>query len=218
MTMDIEELKRTWTQMECRLDRLEARAGDDRRSASRRALRWLSGWEVVKIAIWILFVSVVAPFWIEHRHTAHLLVAGLVLHAYGVAVIVIGSVQLSLVGRLYYTVPVLVMQQRIAGLRRFRVRNSLLLGVPWWLLWVPCTMVGAMRLFAVDLYAASPAWIYASLAIGMLGLVASLWLARRLVDRSISSPWLKRMIDDLAGASLRRAAREIDDLASFARE
>jgi cytochrome c biogenesis protein CcdA len=216
--MDIDEMKHAWTQMEGRLDRLETRARDHKLSASRRALRWLSGWEVVKIAIWILFVSVVAPFWIEHRHTAHLLVAGLVLHAYGVAVIVIGSVQLSLVGRLYYTGPVVTMQQRIAELRRFRVRSSLLLGVPWWLLWVPCTMVGAMRLFAVDLYAGAPAWIYASLAIGAVGLVASLWLARRFIDRPISSPWLKRMIDDLAGASLRRAAREIDDLASFARE
>ena len=140
------------------------------------------------------------------------------LHAYGVVVICVAATQLLLVGRLYYAGPVVVMQRQLGMLRRFRVRSELLLGLPWWLLWVPAAMVGVMWLAHVDLYLAAPAWVYGSLAVGVVGLGASLWFARWLAGRAIASPCIQAMVDSLAGRNLARAARELDELARFARD
>ena len=220
--MDLEEMKLAWTRMEQRIDRLEGIALDALRErkldASRSALRRVSAGEFVRIVLWIAFVAIVAPFWIQHRAVAHLLVAGLVLHAYGVAVVCVSVVQLLLVGRLYYAGPVVVMQRQLAKLRRFRIYAELAIGLPWWLLWVPAAMVAAMKLGGVDLYAMSPAWVYGSLAVGVIGLGLSLWLARWLAARRVRWPWIQAMVDHLSGRSLARAARELDDLARFARE
>jgi hypothetical protein len=75
-----------------------------------------------------------------------------------------------------------------------------------------------MWLFGIDLYAESPGWIHVSLAIGVAGMLLTVWLARRLADRPPSSGTLRRLIDDMASCSLPRAAREMDDLARFERE
>jgi len=146
------------------------------------------------------------------------LVAGLALHIYGIAAACLLTARLVLVAHAYYTDPVLVLQHRLAVLRRFRIRASLALGLPWWVLWVPCTMIAASALWGLDLYAASPRWVWGSLAVGLVGLVGSVWIARRLGGRPISTPWLARMVDDLAGRSVIRAGREVDEVVAFRRD
>jgi len=215
--MDLDEMKRTWATMTDRLDVLEAAISRDRLARARAALRWTSVSDLLELIAAILLVSLVAPFWIRHRATPHLLVAGLVLHAYGIAVIWAVAVRVLLVGRIYYTRPVLVIQQRLATLRRFRVRASLALGLPWWLLWVPCAMVVAYACCGVDLYARSPAWVVLSLAVGVVGIIASLVLARWLAGRALASPLLARWVDNLAGHGLRRASEELAELAAFSK-
>lgn len=220
--MDLDDMKLAWTRMEQRLDRIEILAFDAVRErkleASRSALRRTSAGEVARILLWIAFVGFVAPFWIQHRSATHLLVAGLVLHAHGVAVICVSVVQLHRVARLDHAGPVVALQRQLGVLRRFRVRSELLLGLPWWLLWVPAAMVAAMWLGHVDLYVASPAWVYGSLAAGALGLGLSLWLARWLAARPTKSAWIQGMVDSLTGRNLARAVRELDELARFARD
>jgi len=220
--MELDELKTAWTRMESRLDNAETLVLRDVRERkldkSRSALRRVGWGQAAQILIWTLVIAIVAPFWIEHRETPHLLGAGLVLHAYGVITICLSVLQVLMIGRINYSAPVLTIQRQLAELHRFRIRTTMLLGLPWWLLWIPCTMVGAMWLFGIDLYAESPGWIHVSLAIGVAGMLLTVWLARRLADRPPSSGTLRRLIDDMASCSLPRAAREMDDLARFERE
>ena len=182
---------------------------------ARRVLRWLSWGQAAQIALWIGVVAVVAPFWIEHRRVPHLLAAGLTLHLYGVVTICATVMQLLLIGRTYHTAPVVTFQRRLAELHRFRAISTLALGVPWWILWVIATMVGAKWLFDVDLYVRSPAWIQISLGIGVAGMALTSWVAGRFAARPPKSPSLRRIIDDLAGRSLRRATSELDEVARF---
>jgi hypothetical protein len=48
-------------------------------------------------------------------------------------------------------------------------------------------------------------------------MAASVVMARRLADRQTSSPLLRNVIDDLAGRSLLRASRRLDEIAQFER-
>ena len=154
---------------------------------------------------------------ISFRRVPHLLAAGLALHLFGVATICISVMQILLIGRAFYTAPVVTIQRRLAELYRFRVVSSLALGLTWWVLWIAATMVGAKLWFGIDLYGESPQWIQWSLGAGVLGMAASVALARRFADRQTSSLLLRNVIDNLAGRSLLRASRRLDEIAQFER-
>lgn len=222
--MELDEMKQLWARMELRQDGMEALLRQDFRerrmgqvrTALRRALRW----QALELAVWLGFVAWVATFWVGHRHVTHLLVIGLVLHVYGLAAIWSSATQLLLLSRIYlFDAPVLVLQRRLAQLRRFRVRSSLALGLPWWCLWLLVSTVGLVWLGGVDIYAgSSPAWYWATLGVGALGMGACIWLARRLAGRPLRSPTLRRMVEDMSGCSLRRVAEQLEGMARFERE
>ncbi|MEO8702346.1 MAG: hypothetical protein ABI867_20040 [Kofleriaceae bacterium] len=205
---DLETLKRAWADLDGRVERLEH--GNRRR----RRVVFAGMGDVLQLVIAIATIAAVAQFWVAHRTTPHLLIAGLALHVYGIAVACATTIQLLLLVRLYYTRPVLEVQRRLARMQRFRARTSLMLGLPWWLLWVPAAMVLAQAFAGVDLYAGSPAWVWSSLGIGVVGLAVCLWLARRLVPRS---PFA-RFLAGHSGRNVARAARELDALDEFGRE
>lgn len=220
--MELDDLKLAWARLEERAEAVETLVLSERRQRkldkARRVLRWLSWGQAVQIVLWIGVVAVVAPFWIEHRRVPHLLAAGLTLHVYGVVTICATVMQLLLIARTYHTAPVVTFQRRLAELHRFRAISTLALGVPWWILWMIATMVGAEWLFDVDLYAQSPAWIQISLGIGVVGMALTSWVAGLYAVRPPKSPSLRRIVDDLAGRSLRRATRQLDEVACFERE
>jgi hypothetical protein len=224
MTMELDEMKLVWARMEQRQDAMDARLRRDFRDRkldkARSSMRSSLLMQMIEIAAWVLFVVWVASFWVQHRHATHLLVIGLLLHGYGIAAIWSAATQLFLLSRIHlFDAPVLVLQQRLAQLRRFRFCSQLLLGLPWWFLWLPVTTVGMVWLWGVDLYTvAAPGWYWATMGVGVIGMGACLWLARRLAGRSIKSPTLRRLVDDMSGRSLLRASQQLDALAGFERE
>jgi hypothetical protein len=219
--MELDDLKTAWALLEQRAQGLESlvmRERQERRlEASRRVLLGLSLGQAVQFAIWIAVVATVAPFWIRHRGVSHLLLAGLTLHLYGVVTICATVVQLLLIARTYHTAPVVTFQRRLLELHRFRLMSTLALGVPWFVLWIVATMVGAKWWFDVDLYALSPGWIQVSLWAGIVAIVCSVVVARWYTQRPVKSARLRRIADDLAGLSLVRAARQLDEVARFER-
>ena len=220
--MELDDLKVAWAELDSRVRQLETvvvkgyqeRAMD----GARRVLRTLGWCQAIQSVCWIFVIAFVAPFWITHRTVPHLLIAGLVLHAYGVLTVCSSVVQLLWIIHSYLTAPVVRLQQRLAELQRLRILSGLAVGLPWWLLWVPATMVFAKAVLNEDLYAESPGWIHVALAVGLVGMVMTLMLARFLADRRITSPFLRRIVDDLAGRSLVRATRHLNDAVAFARD
>lgn len=218
--MELDEMKQAWARMEVRQEGVELLLRQDyrdrriekSRSTMRRALTWLG----VEVVAWIVFVVWVASFWVAHRHTPHLLVMGLILHVYGIAAIWSCATQLFLLARIYlFDAPVLVLQRWLAQLRRFRFYSTLLLGLPWWCLWLLVPLVAFEDFAGADLYAAGSGWIWANMLVGMMGIGISLWLARRCAGRPIQSPLLQRLVDDMSGRSLLQASRQLDEIARF---
>lgn len=222
--MELDEMKQAWARMDLRQGALEALLRQDFHDRgvgkARASMRWSMLMQGVEIAIWVLFVAWVASFWVEHRQTTHLLVIGLLLHVYGIAAIWSAATQWFLLSRIHaFDAPVLVLQRRLAQLRRFRFYSQLLLGLPWWFLWLLVTTVGMVWLWDVDIYSvAAPAWYWMTIGVGVIGMGACLWLARHLADRPIKSPTLRRLVDDMSGRSLLRASQQLDALAGFEQE
>lgn len=223
MTMELDEMKQAWARMDLRQDGMEALLRQDfrdrRLDKARSTLRWSLVGQALEIACWLAFVVFVASFWVAHRQVTHLLVIGLLLHAYGIAGIWSSATQLFLLSRIYlFDAPVLVLQRRLAQLRRFRMVSTLALGLPWWFLWLLLPLVVLTWWSGVDRFAGAAGWIWANMAVGAMGVGFSLWLARRLAGRPIRSPWLQRMVDDMSGCTLARVSRQLDEIARFEHE
>ncbi|HET8898046.1 MAG TPA: hypothetical protein VFN09_04650 [Rhodanobacteraceae bacterium] len=218
--MELDDMKHAWAELALRQDGIEQLLKADQRDRgmdrARTTLRWSLAGAGIELLAWIVGTALAASFWVHERHTTHWLLMGLLLHAYGIAGIWACATDLLLLTRIYlFDAPVLVLQRRLAQLRRFRVVSTLALGLPWWLLWVLATFVLARALTGADLYLAAPGWFWISLAFGAVAVGASVWLARRVAATPQRAPFWQRIIDDLSGRNLKRAAREMDALARF---
>ncbi len=220
--MELDDLKKAWQKTELHLEASDAlnlqmleRNSMDRSRAALHRFGWAQSAE---LAFWFAMVVIAAPFWVAHRDVTHFLIAGIVLHAYGVAAICIGVMQLLMIARVDYAAPVANIQERIAELRRLRARSTILLGLPWWLLWVPVSIVGAKWLFGLDIYAPAPGWVFSSLLVGVAGMACTVWFARRYIGRLSSPALARRYLDDLSGCNLNRAQQHVDEIRRFMRE
>jgi len=140
--MEIDDLKHAWQSLDQRLDQqhtLQLHVLRERKLDSlRRHLRPLVWGHVLQMLFGVLLVLLSVSVWSQHLHQTHLLVAGLVMHLYGIAVIIFGGVMLGRISRIDYSTPVLGLQKQLASVRRQYVIGGMCVGLPWWLLWVPC--------------------------------------------------------------------------------
>ncbi|HTL98283.1 MAG TPA: hypothetical protein VL181_05705 [Holophagaceae bacterium] len=220
--MELDDLKAEWQTLNAQLAKqadLNLRVfRQGQMEKARHGLRPLAWGQALQMAGGVLLSVLSALLWSRHLHTPHLLVAGLVMHAYGLALILFSARMQVLISRVDYGSPVLDIQKHLARLRRFYVVGGLWMGLPWWLLWMPLAMV-ILGLLRVDIYAGlsarAPSAIYGGLAIGVVGLLASVAFIRWAVKRPGFGP---RLESSAAGRSLNRTQALLDDLAAFEQE
>jgi hypothetical protein len=184
----------------------------DRTRASLRPVLWEHAGQ---IALGVALLVMVAPFWWAHRGEPALLVAGLVLHAYAVLMIALGVRVILAVRALDLDAPVVEIQRALARLRRSYVMTGFVVGMPWWLLWIPLVMV----VFGVDLVTfGSPTWLVVNLIIGVAGIAGTLWYFRHLWLEPKGSERRRGVEDSFSGKSFRSAQGFLDEIARFERE
>lgn len=220
-TMEADDLKRAWQHLDQRLQRqhaLNLQLLTDRQLDKARArLRPLYRGQLVQIAGGGALALLAGSSWPGFVAVPHLLAAGLLLHAYGVLMVIFGARTLWMLNRVDYAAPVLAIQRQLAELRRVRARAGVCLGLSWWLLWIPFAMLVFVGLFRVDLYSAAPRWVLAGMAVGAAGLLASWGLYRR--SRDPRRPRLAKFVDDsVIGRSLRDAQAQLDEISRFEQE
>lgn len=184
----------------------------DRTRASLRPVLWE---HVGQIALGALITLAVGPFWWNHRAEPGLLVSGLVLHAYAVLMIVLGSRVIAHIQTLRLDAPVLQIQKALASLRRSYVMTGFVVGMPWWLLWIPLASV----VFGFDpVVDVSRAWLVTNLLVGVLGILGTLWFFRHLWAESADSERRRGVEESVAGKSFKNAQGFLDEIARFERE
>lgn len=108
-------------------------------------------------------------------------VSGIILHIYGVAMILFGVLLRVLIGGIDWAEPVVAIQRRLTKARRAYVLAGLIIGLTWCVLWMPAMVAGFFLLFGVDIVAPSPStWLWMGLggfalmvAVGLVYLWAS---------------------------------------------
>jgi len=133
-----------------------------------------------------------------------------ILHAYAVLMIVLGARVLWRLYSLDFAAPVVSIQKQLEQLRGSYVSSGLAVGLPWWLLWIPC----AILFLRMDLQSSTQlAWVAGSAAFGVAGILMTLWLCRgsyRMPPAGTDDP--------LGGTSLQKARRFLHEIEQFERE
>lgn len=217
--MELDDLKAEWQALHAQMARQTAlnlhlfRQGQMEKA--RHGLRPLAWGQAIGTAFGAMVMLVSAGFWTSHLQVPHLLITGLLMHAYGLALVLFGARTLFLISHIDYGAPVVEIQRQLAALRRFYVRGGIWLGLPWFALWIPCLEMLFVGLFGADLYA----HVHSFLAILVLPNLA-LWLAAlAFLHWTRKRPALARRMDAFwAGSSLARSQRALDEIAKFEQE
>ena len=218
--MELDELKQAWQSLDRRLQQQNtlqlAVLREQKTGRIQSSLRPLFWGQVAQIAFGI--VMLVAGVWLwRHLHAiTAILVAGIVVQLYGVATIIAGSVVLEGIAGIDRSLPVLELQRRLAKLRRAYLIGGMVVGLPWWVLWMAPPVI-LLSLHAQETGTSIPAAAWGWFASGAVGLVATLGFFRWL-RRPGREALAKRLDDAAAGSSLRKAQAELDALARYAEE
>jgi serine/threonine-protein kinase len=216
--MELDDLKTAWQTLDRRLDAQTALNlhifKDGKLDKARRGLRPLFWGQIAQILFGVALILYAASFWSQHHDVSHLLIVGVSVHVYGVLTIIFAGVTLSMINRIDYAAPVVSIQKQVGQLRRFYVRTNIGLGLAWWVLWIPLTMIFFMDMFGADLYADAPELIYSGTVISVVGLLLT-WGFHRW-SRHPSRPRMAKAVEDsVTGSSLTKAQRVLDEIANF---
>ncbi len=213
--MELDDFKSAWQALNQKLDQQTALnlqlLRESRAEKARHGLRPLAWGQAIQMTLGALLILFSAGFWSNHRQVPHLLFTGLLMHAYGLAMVLFGVRMQVLIVRIDFGAPVLDIQKQLAQLRRFYVVGGLWIGLPWWLLWIPF-MVMVFGSLGVDIYARAPQIITINVAACLVGLILTLLF----IWWSKGRPKLAKMLENsAAGTSLNKAQRLLDEIARF---
>lgn len=218
--MNLEEMQLVWKQLDSRLERQELivrmELRDRRLNRARLGLRPLFWGQVLQILFGVLVILLAVAHWTAFRYTPHQLAAGVIVHVYGVLTIILGGITLGRMSQIDYAAPVATIQKQLASLRCMYVRSGMVVGLSWWIIWVPFMMV-VFGLLGADFYSNAPFAIYLGLGIGVVGLLAT-WIFHRWAHHP-NRPRLAKWLDEsVAGGSLTKARKIVDEVAQFEQE
>jgi hypothetical protein len=144
-------------------------------------------------------------------------VSGIVLHVYGVAMILFGAITRGLISAIDWAGPVVAIQQRLARVRKAHVLAGMTIGLSWCAMWVPAMIVLFHLSFGIDVTAASPAtWLW--MTAGGIAMMAAVWMLYRWARATGRTSVVAAFDSAFTGADLRRARADLDALARFERD
>lgn len=204
--MEMDELEQAWARLDARIGQQDAMLQQIRQlqgaDALRSRLRLVSVGQWVQLAIAVAIVVWAGGYWHAHLGQTHLVVYGVALHLYGIALLVASALQLVQLARVDYRQPVLELQRRLLDLRRLRSRSERALLMAGMLAWVPLVFV-ALNAIGKDVWLSRPGVVWANLAVGLALALLVDWLRRR---------FPARFDRDAAGRSLREAEAALAEL------
>lgn len=217
--MELDDMKAAWLTLDRRLE-IQAALNqkmyqENKLDKARSGLRPLVWGQALQMITGALIALWAVEFWSQHRDVPHLLITGLIVHAYGIAMILLGAAMQVLIGRIDYAAPVLTIQRQLAQLRKLYVRGGLLIGLPWWLIWMPFMEIFFKSKFGVDLLVNAPELLTIGIGTGIVGLVLTYGVYRWILKRPTLA---KRVEHGAAGTSLNKAQHHLAEIAQFEKE
>ena len=214
--MNLDDLRGEWAELHGKLDSfiqlnravMRDLVGERVRSSLRRDL----GFGLPSLILDALMVIGLGSFLADHHRQLRFFLPAAGLELFFVAILAMGIRQSLRVAQLDLSKSVVASQRQIEQLRRERILQTRWIVLLAPLLWPPLLIVG-MKFLGADAWAIL-GWRYllANFAVGLAMLPILGWIARRV---SPTRPWVKRLLDDIGGRNLARAAEFLESLSKF---
>ncbi len=218
--MELDELKSAWQTLDQRMQREQAISlalySHQKLDSTRSSLRPLYVGQLVQLFGGVLIILLAGLLWSTKPTAIPVVVAGVIVHAYGIACVIVAALVMAAIRRIDYSGSVVEIQSRLARVRRAYIISGIVAGLSWWLLWIPFLMVLA-GMAHVDLYSRAPSFVWIGTAIGVAGLLCTRWLYR--YSQSEPHARLRQAVDNaITGRSLQRAQAYLDEIRRFEAE
>ena len=213
----LDDLKTAWQALDRKLERQHTLAlhqfKETKLASLRGGFRPLVAGQTIQTIIGLMLALFAGSFWFDHIGTPHLMICGLMLHAFGVMMMVFAIRDLALIHGIDYDAPVLAIQKQLAELRAWRLRAGVWFAVAGCLIWAPGLLV-LFYLVGADLWVHKPVVVYWYIASSFLCLGLSyglLWWSRRPGQERLA----KYLKDSSAGKSVTRAQEMVAEIERF---
>ncbi len=218
--MELDEMKVVWTRMNQLLESQQRQSVQNSLNQKLRrvhsGLRPLFWGQVLQIFFGVAIILLAVGYWSANGETWYRFVCGIVLHIYGIVVIMMAGVTLGRIHAIDYSEPVVSIRKRVARLSSTYVLNGMMVGLPWWLLWVVVVVILA-GYGGQDLLATRPLWVVLSAVVGMVGLIAT-WVFHKWAHQPVRAGFGKRLDENAAGRSLASAQKILNEIREFEQE
>lgn len=211
----LDDLKTAWQALDRKLERQHRLSLHQIKEIElpklRGGLRPLVVGQIIQTVLGLVLALFAGGFWFDHIGTPHLMIYGLILHVYGIMMMVFAIRDLVLIQAVDYGAPVLTIQKQLAELRAWRLRAGIWLAAAGCLVWVPGLLV-LFYFLGADLWVHKPEVVYWNVVSSLvcLGLCAGVfWWSRRPGQERFA----KSLRDSSIGKRITRAqemAAEID--------
>lgn len=217
-TMELDELKSAWQALNRQLEQQATLNRhvllEGKLDKVRAKLRWFYWGKIGQILFGDALIYFGIMSMLRYHDTPHLQACSVFMLMYGLLIVVFGGVTIGKVSSIDYAAPVLEIQKRVGALQRLHIIGSLCAGLPWWFLWIAIFVLQVKANLDVDLIVSAPEFVSASVALGLVGLVASAWFYRRWRDPR--HPHVAKALDSTgAPRTLRAAQNALDEIARF---
>lgn len=216
-TMDIDALKAAMATLDDQDGGIVLPAAAAARK-TRRSLATLIRGQIVQAGAGLAFAVAGGMVWSSLLERPGLLFAsGLLVNLYGAAMIALSVAGLAHVMRIDVAAPIVDTEGHMTRLQRIKLLSGWMLGVSWWVFWLPFMAVVVRLLWGADMLAkvGIGAWLIMTLASGVAGW-AGMWGLRRWAIVNGRTHLATRMDDMLTGRSFSEARRRLNEVASFA--
>lgn len=160
--------------------------------------------QIFQIFIGISLIALGAYCWGPNTHIPHKLTCGIIVHLYGILVIAAAGTVVNRISRIDYSKPIIEVRKRIGVVRTVYLRFGNVIGVPWWLMWIPvCVAAGFDQILL-------PNVLLVSVFIGTIGMAITTFLIVRLIaPRSEKAESYRKIF---AGKSIAKAYLELEEI------
>jgi hypothetical protein len=215
--LDLDEAKEQWAAHDRKLDesirlnrRLLIALNLKEVRAALQGVTLFSGLEAVA---WLAIVGALGDFIYEHVSSLRLALPAVALDLFSIGMLGATVQQIAGARRIDYGQPVVGIQKQLENLRISRIRMTKWALLAGTVVWPTSVIVASKVLFGLEAYNA--AWVWANVIFGLSLIPLAVWLSKRFGDRMGRSPFIQRIMNDIAGRSLTSAAAFLANLSEF---
>ena len=217
---ELDELKLAWQSLNQSLERQHALSVCELKERKlmrfQRGLSALLPGRIVQLIAGLLVAVIAGNFWVDHLGAPHLVVCGLLLHGYGIMLIVFAARELTLMYRIEYSAPVLAIQKGLVELARWRVRSAIWSVAVGCFTWLPLLLI-LLYAAGADVWLIRPLFVYLNLLACFLclGVACAIgWWSRRPGQEKLAQYFR----DSFVGRRINQAQAELAEIERFERE